>query len=244
MNIAYLRLELRRLVRNRQSFIFALIIPVALFYAIAAPNKNTDIVSGISFARYYFAGMIALGTIAAVLSGGARIALERQIGWNRQLRLTPLSPYAYLRTKVLTSYLLAIIALLLVTAAALSIGTKLPLDDWLKSVGLVLIALIPFAALGVMLGHLIKGDAMGPVIGLGVTGFAMLGGAYFPIGQNGGFMHVFVRLIPSFWLVQGGKTGVGGISWDAEAWIVIAVWTVAMTAGAAWAYRRDTKRAS
>lgn len=243
MNATYVRLEMIRLFRNRQNFIFSLIFPLVMFYAIASPSKNTVITGHVTVARFYMAGMIAFGTLAAVFAGGARIAMERQIGWNRQLRLTPLSPRTYLRTKVLTSYVLAIISLLLVTGAALSLGVDIGGHLWFKTVGLVLVALIPFAALGIMVGHLIKSDSMGPVIGGGISLFSVVGGGYFPIGVNPGFMHDLVRLIPSFWLVQAGKVGIGGQAWTTEAWIVVAVWAVAAGAGATWAYRRDTKRA-
>jgi ABC-2 type transport system permease protein len=238
-----MRTELIRLFRNRQNFAFSLILPIVLFYAIAGANRNATVGPGVSFPRYYFAGMVAFGSLAAVFAGGARIAFERQVNWNRQLRLTPLKPQTYFRTKVLTSYLVAVLVLLLLTAAALSLGVHFTFPQWGKTVGLTLVALIPFAALGIMVGHLIKGDTMGPVMGFAMSGFAILGGAYFPIGGDSGFMHQFVRLIPSFWLVQAGKAGLGGQSWTAEAWIVIAVWAAAGAAGAAWAYRRDTKRA-
>jgi ABC-2 type transport system permease protein len=243
VNATYVRLELLRLIRNRQNFIFSLIFPLVMFYAIAGSNRNAMISEHVTFPRFYMAGMIAFGTLAAVFAGGGRIAMERQIGWNRQLRLTPLSPRTYLRTKVLTSYVLAVISVLLVTAAGLSLGVDLSARDWLKTVGLVLVALIPFAALGIMIGHLIKGDSLGPVIGGGISLFTLLGGGYFPIGGNSGFMHDLVRVIPSFWLVQAGKTGVGGEFWTPEAWLVVAVWAVLAAGGATWAYRRDTKRA-
>ncbi|MGI8678442.1 MAG: ABC transporter permease [Jatrophihabitans sp.] len=242
MNATYVRMELIRLFRNRQNFIFSLIFPLIMFYAIASPNRSTIITGHVTVARFYLAGMIAFGTLAAVFAGGARIAFERQVGWNRQLRLTPLSPRAYIRTKILTSYLLAVVAIALMTIAALTLGLHLDPKLWAKTVGLVLVALIPFAAIGIMIGHLVKGDSMGPIIGGGISLFSILGGAYFPIGQNPGFMHGLVRLIPSFWLVQAGKTGIGGQAWTAESWIVIAAWTVAAGAGAAWAYRRDTQR--
>ncbi len=242
MNATYVRFEMMRLFRNRQNFIFSLIFPVVLFLLIGGTNGDKVVVGNITYARFYMAGMIGFGTLAAVLAGGARIAMERQIGWNRQLRLTPLTPGAYLRTKVLTAYLLAVISLLLVTAAALAVGVRFSIGDWLTAVGLVLVALIPFAGLGVMLGHLIKGDSMGPVIGGGLSLLVALGGGYFPIGGGDGFMHYFVRVIPSFWLIQAGKTGVGGEAWTAEAWIVVAAWAVVLGAGAVWAYRRDTQR--
>lgn len=242
MNATYTRFEFIRLFRNRQNFIFSLVFPLVMFFIIGGANRTRDVVPGVSFPRFYFAGMIAFGTLAAVVSGGARIAFERQINWNRSLRLTPLSPSAYLRTKVLTSYVLAVIVVLLLSVSALALGVHFTLADWAKTVGLALIALVPFAAIGIMLGHLIRGDSMGPVIGGGMSLFSLIGGAYFPIGQGGGFMHEFVRLIPSFWLVQAGKTGVGGESWTPQAWIVVAAWTVVFSIGAAWAYRRDTAR--
>ncbi|WP_375493307.1 ABC transporter permease [uncultured Jatrophihabitans sp.] len=243
MNATYTRYELLRLIRNRQSFVFSLVIPLVVFYAIAGSGgANKTVVDGITFGRFYFAGMLALGTIASVFAGGARIAVERQVGWNRQLRLTPLPAGTYIRTKVLTSYFLAILVMLLLTLAALSLGVHLPFAQWAKTVGLVVVALIPFAALGIALGHLISADALGPVIGIGVSFFAILGGAYFPIGGDHGFMHDFVRAIPSFWLVQAGKNGIGGQSWTALAWLVVAAWAVAAGAFAAWAYRRDTRK--
>lgn len=243
MNTTYLRLEFLRLFRNRQNFLFSLIFPLVIFYAIAAPNKDaTPIVPGVSFPLYYFAGMLAFGALGGVIAGGARISMERQVNWNRQLRLTPLKPSMYFRTKILTSYVVALLVIVLMSLAAISLGVHFKLSQWGEIVGYTSIALIPFAALGIMIGHLIKGDSIGPVMGFSLSGFAILGGAYFPIGGDSGFMHDFVRLIPSFWLVQAGKTGVGGQSWTAEAWIVIVAWTAILGVGAAWAYRRDTKR--
>ena len=47
--------------------------------------------TGLFAPQYYMVGLLAFGAMVAVMSGGARIAAERTIGWNRQLRLTPLS---------------------------------------------------------------------------------------------------------------------------------------------------------
>lgn len=244
MNATYIRYEMLRLFRNRQASIFSVVVPMVVFVIIAASAGNSkDIVPGVSVARYYLASMLAFGTLSAVLAGGARIAVERQVGWSRQLRLTPLAPGTYLRTKVLTSYLLAIGVLVLLTIAATVLGVHLNPIDWLETVGLVIVALVPFAALGVAFGHVISADAMGPVIGIGTTLFAILGGAYFPIGGDSGLGHDLVRVVPSFWLVQAGKNGVGGQSWTPWAWLVVVVWAIACGLLAAWAYQRDTRRA-
>ena len=109
--------------------------------------------------------------------------------------------------------------------------------------GLVLVALIPFAALGIALGHLLNDDAMGPAIGGGASLFAFLGGTWFPLTGGGAFVDV-LQVLPSYWLVQAGHVGLGGErpvgrrGLDRHRGLV---------GGAAprsrmWAYRRDTTR--
>ena len=106
MSTTYMRFELLRMFRNRRFFVFSLGFPIVLYYLIAAPNKdNHDLAgSGISAPVYYMVGLVAFGTMTAVLSAGARISAERSTGWNRQLRITPLTTREYFRTKVLTGY--------------------------------------------------------------------------------------------------------------------------------------------
>ena len=89
----YARYELTRTFRNRRLFIFSFGFPLVLFYAIAGPNRHVHNLNhtGISAPMYFMVGLASFGTMNAVLASGARIAGERTVGWNRQLRLTPLS---------------------------------------------------------------------------------------------------------------------------------------------------------
>lgn len=248
--LTYTRFELLRTVRNRQSFIFSLAFPLVMYFLLAGPNKDNHNFGGTKghpthlFAPlYYMVGLLGFGAIVAVMGGGARIAAERTVGWNRQLRLTPLSARSYLRTKVLTGYLMAVISIALLYACGIAMGVRLPMVNWLEMTGLILVALIPFAALGIALGHLLNDDAMGPALGGGVSLFAFLGGTWFPI-TGGGLFVQFCQLLPSYWLVQAGHVGLGAANaWHAKAWFVVGVWAVACAAFAMWAYRRDTKRA-
>ena len=239
-SVTYLRYELLRTVRNTRFFIFALVFPLILFYVVAGANKTLTL-GGIPFPTYYMAGMISWGSMAAVLAAGARIAAERSIGWNRQLRLTPLTPRTYFRAKVLTGYALAAVSIVLLCLAGLTLGVHMAPGRWATMIWLILVGLIPFAALGVMLGHLLTVDSVAPAIG-GITAlFALLGGAWGPILQSGAMLKV-VELLPSYWLVQAGHVAYTGESWPAKAWVVIAVWTIVFTVLAARAYQRDTKR--
>ncbi|MBV8733500.1 MAG: hypothetical protein JO120_01840, partial [Solirubrobacterales bacterium] len=104
--LLYMRLELLRAFRNRRFFIFSFGFPLVLYFLIAAPQRNNHDLAGtgISAPLYYMVGLAAFGTMASMISSGGRIAAERQAGWTRQLRITPLRPRDYFRAKVVTAY--------------------------------------------------------------------------------------------------------------------------------------------
>jgi ABC-2 type transport system permease protein len=241
MNATYVRYELLRAVRNKRGFIISLVFPLVFFYLIAGTNKNAQL-GGISFPTYYLAGMASFGTMGAMIALGARISAERSVGWTRQLRLTPLSVRNYVRAKVLTGYMTALISLALLFVAGATLGVHLTPRTVLHMTVLIIVALIPFAALGILVGHLFTPDSMGPVIGGGVSILAFLGGAWGPVGGDHGALHAISQATPTYWLVHAGYTLVGFPSWSAHGWIVVAVWAVVLGALAAWAFRRDTKR--
>jgi len=215
--LVYTRYELLRALRNRRFFFFSLGFPLLFYFVIAAPNRHvTDFDgSGISLPLYYMVGLTSFGTMVAMISTGTRIAAERQVGWTRQLRITPLSTRAYFRAKLLAAYMMAGLTIVLLYGAGASLGVGLPAGNWLAMTGLILIALLPFAALGITLGHLINVDSIGPATG---------------------------QLLPSYWLVQAAHTGITGHGWPARGWIVIAVWSALLSLAAVYAFRRDTKR--
>jgi ABC-2 type transport system permease protein len=240
--VTYMRFELLRVLRNRRFFIFSLVFPVVLYLLIAAPNKNeTDLAgTGISAPLYFMVGLISFGTMTAMLSSGARIATERSAGWNRQLRITPLSPRAYFRAKVITAYAVAVLSIIALYICGAALGVSMPVGRWLAMTGLILIGLIPFAALGIAIGHVLTADTVGPVMGGGIGLLAFLGGTWFPI--TSGVLHTIGQALPSYWLVQAAHVGLGGKAWGVTGWLVMAGWTIVLTTLAGLAYKRDTKR--
>jgi ABC-2 type transport system permease protein len=245
MNAAvYTRYELLRAIRNRRVIIFALAFPVVLYAAIVAPSRDVSDFSGtgISLALYFMVGLAAFATMNAMLASGGRIAADRAVGWNRQLRVSPLSPWVYIGTKVLTGYLLAGLSILVLYACGAAMGVDLSAGRWLAMTGLLLVGLVPFAALGIALGHLLSADSIGPAVGGLVGVLALLGGSWFPISGHG-FVHDLAQALPSYWLVQASHVGLGDGGWGVHGWLVMAVWTLALVALAARAYRRDTGRA-
>lgn len=239
--LAYTRFELVRTLRNARLLFFSLGFPVILYLVIAAPNRDDDDFggTGISFRLYYMVGLVAFGAMMALISTGARIASERTDGWTRQLRVTPLPAPAYLRAKVLTGYAMAGLTILLLYGCGAAIGVRLPADRWLEMTGLILIGLLPFAALGIFVGHLLTADTIGPAAGGLVSLLALASGTWFPVG---GVVEDIVQFLPSYWLVQASHVALGGGAWSLTGWLVVGAWTLALTLLARLAYRRDTER--
>jgi ABC-2 type transport system permease protein len=239
--MTYLKYELLRALRNTRFFLFSLGFPLVLFLVIAGPNRHATL-GGIPLPLYFLSGMITWGTMSAVVSSGARIATERAAGWNRQLRLTPLSARTYLRAKVLGGYVVAAMSIVLLYAAGIALGVRLPADRWLGMTALILVGLVPFAALGIWLGHVLSPEAIGPAMG-GISAlFALLGGAWGPLAASGFMLHV-AQALPSYWLVQAGHAAATGTGWGTRGWVVMVAWALLFGALATRAFRRDTRRA-
>jgi ABC-2 type transport system permease protein len=240
---AYMRYELLRTFRNRRYFILTFGFPLLLYFVIAGPNRNEHDFgnSGLPAALYYMVGLAAFGTMNAMLSAGGRIAAERTVGWNRQLRLTPLSTRDYFRAKIVTAYLTACVSLAVLYLAGTSLGVRLSSHEWVRMTGLILVGLIPFGAMAILFGHLLNSDSIGPAMGGSVAVLALLGGTWFPITGGGAMYHV-ARALPSYWLVQASHVAVGGQGWGATGWAVVGGWSVVLGVLAGRAYRRDTAR--
>jgi ABC-2 type transport system permease protein len=240
----YTRFELLRALRNKRFFFFSLGFPLILYILTAAPNRGETNLqdTGLSAPLYFMVSMASWGTMTAMLSTGARIAGEREAGWNRQLRISPLRPFAYMRAKITISYLMAGLTIVLLYAAGAILGVRLPADQWLEMTGLMIVGLIPFAAAGVLLGHKLTTDSIGPALGGGTALLALVSGTWFPVGDSGVVHDIAVNL-PSYYLVEANRVALGGSAWDARGWIVVAAWSAILIVLAARAYRADTGRA-
>jgi ABC-2 type transport system permease protein len=135
MNFTYARLEIRRTFRNTRFVIFAIAFPVLLFLLQVTVFAKANASDHAAVAAVLMVNMMAFGTVSGAMSVGARLAFERAAGWQRQLRLTPLSGPGYLGGKMISGMLVALPPLILVPLiAALFEGVHLGAGDWLHIV--------------------------------------------------------------------------------------------------------------
>ncbi|GAB3424907.1 ABC transporter permease [Flindersiella endophytica] len=240
MTAKYLLLETRRAYRNRRFLIMTLVTPLILFLINSSLWGNAK--DGTT--AYLMASMAAFGAMTSAISVGMRVATERQVGWNRQLRLTPLRPSAYLVSKGLLAMLIAIPSILLVFAAGAFIEhVQLGAMQWIESGIGLWIALIPFAVLGLMIGYAGNPDSTGPIFSLVFMGMSLFGGLWFPVETLPDVMATIAKLLPSYWL---GLIARGPLLDQSFDWLSVPVllgWTVVLGLIVINRYRVDTARA-
>jgi len=239
--MTHFRYEILRTLRNRVFYALTLALPLVLFYSVASGQRHNTF-DGTAFPLYFMTAMAVYGAMYAVVAPGARIARDRSGGWIRQLRITPLRARTDFAAKVAAAYLLALPTLALLYLAGASLGVRLTASQWLELTGLLLAGLVPFVVMGFILGYLMPIDALAAGLGGVVVLFALFGGVFgFQLATSGPLFDV-LKCLPSYWLVQAGKTALGEGGWPAQAWIVIAVWTAVLIPVAVLAYRRATSR--
>jgi ABC-2 type transport system permease protein len=241
--ITHFRYEALRTLRNPVFYAVTLGLPLVIFYGAASGQRRATF-NGTSFPLYFMTAMAVYGAMFAVVSPGGKIARDLAGGWTRQLRITPLRASTDLSAKAVTAYLLALPSLVLLFLAGASLGVRLSATQWLELGGLILVGIVPFVVIGFVLGYLLPVDALIPAIGGVVVLFSLFGGVYGVELAKSGPMFDVMKALPSYWLVQAGKTVVVGTgSWPAEAWAVVAIWTVVLVPLAALAYRKSNARA-
>jgi len=241
LNATVLRIELKRMLRNRRTVIFTLVFPAALLFAFGSGADWNQSVGHGNVAAYVMTSMALYGAALTAASGGAMVAMERALGWSRQLRLTPLSPTAYILMKALLALVLGAVAIAVVNLAGLfQAKPSMPTHVWLECAVLTLLSTMVFAALGVFVGYLVPGENAMQVLGPGLALFSFLGNVFLPIDQGSTMWHV-ASLTPMFGVAEVSRAPLtGDLPWYAV--VNAVVWLILFVAGAAWRMSKDTAR--
>ncbi len=243
-SVAVLGLEVRRLLRNRRTMLFTLIFPVFFFlvFGLNAAYANQRVGHG-NVSAFIMISMALYGAVLATTSGGAMVSVERALGWSRQLRITPLSPAAYIAIKMLTALVLGFASVLVVYAAGLMVGKpSMPVYAWVTTGICVWIGSLLFAAFGLFVGYLLPSENVMQVIGFLLMLFSFGGGLFIPLSQFSSGLRTAAEFTPLYGLnqlVHYPLVG-GALHWT---WVAnLMVWLAVFVAGAIWRFRRDTAR--
>ncbi len=247
INLTVLGLEIRRLLRNRRTVIFALIFPVVLFLFVGTNKTYANLPDGHgNVSMFLMVSMALYGASLATTAGGAMVSIERAQGWSRQLRLTPLSPTSYILIKTLTAMVLGLSSVLAVFIVGKLTGVPHVNAGfaylWFVSAAIVWIGSLVFAALGLFIGYLLPSENVMQFLGLVMAVLAFAGGLFYPLKQAAQILQDIARWTPLYGLNQLVHAPLLGGGIDIM-WVVNAVaWFAIFVAGAVWRFRKDTAR--
>ncbi|GAA2632808.1 ABC transporter permease [Paractinoplanes durhamensis] len=242
--LGMIRLELRRMVRNRRTVIFTLVMPAAFFllFGTNAASRTESIGDGGNVTGYILVSMAVYGAMLATTSGGAMVSIERAAGWSRQLRLTPLKPIAYIAVKLVLAMIIGAVSVAVAFLVGSVSGAKLPVHAWIECGLLAWVCALVFAAFGLFMGYLLPSENVMQILGPVLAVLSFAGGLFVPVDNLG---HTFAT-IAKFTPVYGvGEIARYPLTHDGNLWLAalnVIVWTALFAAGAIWRFRRDTAR--
>ncbi|MGW6355356.1 ABC transporter permease [Streptomyces sp. NPDC055092] len=235
--IDYLRLEVRRTLRDTMFVIFGVGMPVMMYLLFTNLGDNDPEWKTISMV-----GMAAYGAVGSALSTGGGVAEDKTIGWLRQLRVTPMTPRQVVAGRALTGSVTVLpsIAAVLV-AGGLVNGVRLDVWQWAAVALLLWLGSIPFTLLGLGNGYRLTAQTTGVANMVCNLGLSVLGGLWFPIALFPGWLQSVSSYTPTNRFAQLGTAVADGHAPSAAAVTVLAAWLLAFGSYAVMSYRRAAR---
>jgi ABC-2 type transport system permease protein len=241
-NVTVLGLELRRMLRNRRTIIFTLILPAALLLTFGGQAGWDDKAGSGNVAAYILISMALYGAALTSAATGSMVALERALGWSRQLRLTPLNPVVYIVIKALVALFMGALAIAAVNLVGILQGKAvMPTHVWIVTPFLTVACTLTFAALGVFIGYVVPGENAMQILGPGLALMSFLGGVFIPLDQYNDVVRHIAYWTPMYGVSEIARSVLThDLPWFA---VVNAVgWFAVFVGGAAWRMSKDTAR--
>jgi ABC-2 type transport system permease protein len=254
LNPTILRIEMRRLLRNRRTLVFTFVFPAVMLVFIGSQITGSDDSMGphavANVGAYVMASMAVYGAVMATTSAGASVSIERAAGWSRQLRLTPMRPISHVLVKMLVAVVLGAAACLVTFLVGRVSGTAhiTAMAPWWQMGLVVVVGSLTFAAFGLFMGYLLPSENAMQFLGPLLAILAIFGGLFSgPLptdslyGRIAQFTPIYGLSQMAHWpltLTTDGTHDAFEIGWAVN----LVAWGVIFALGAVWRFRRDTQR--
>ncbi|RPE44371.1 ABC-2 type transport system permease protein [Streptomyces sp. Ag109_O5-1] len=231
----YLRLEVRRTLRDAGFVIGGIAMPVLMYLLFT----NLGAADG-SWKTGAMVGMAGYGAVGSALNTGGGVAEDRAIGWLRQLRVTPMTPRQVVVGRALTGSVTVLPAIVAVLAAGgLLNGVRLAAWQWAAIAVLLWLGSVPFTLLGLGNGYRLTGQTTGVANMACNLGLAVLGGLWFPIALFPAWLRSVSAYTPTYRFAQLGTSVAEGRAPAPGAVAMLAFWLLVFGSYAVLSYRRS-----
>ncbi|MGL4830984.1 MAG: ABC transporter permease, partial [Propionibacteriaceae bacterium] len=155
--------------------------------------------------KFMMVSMAAYGGLGAALNSGSLIQVERVSGWSRQLMISALRPYEFIIGKVVTALVSIVPAIVVVYGAGIALDIEVSTAEFVASLGLLLLGLIPMIILGLAIALVFKPSAVQAATTLILVVLSMLGGLWVPLTFFPRWVQNVGKLLPSYWVGELGR---------------------------------------
>ncbi|MFC9638437.1 ABC transporter permease [Streptomyces mirabilis] len=234
----YLRLEVRRTLRDAGFVIGGIAMPVMMYLLFT----NLGGASDGGWKTGSMIGMAAYGAVGSALNTGGGVAEDRGIGWLRQLRVTPMTPREVVLGRTLTGSVTVLPAIAAVLAAGgLVNGVRLEVWQWATVAVLLWLGSIPFTLLGLGNGYRLTAQTTGVANMVCNLGLSVVGGLWFPLTLFPGWLRSLSGFTPTNRIAQLGTSVADGDAPALGAVLVLTAWLLAFGSYAVVSYRRAAR---
>ncbi|HEY2344304.1 MAG TPA: ABC transporter permease [Xanthomonadaceae bacterium] len=192
--------EFLRVLRTPSAAVPTLMFP-PLFYLLFGILLNRG---NAGAAHYLFATYSVFGLMApSLFSFGVAVAIERERGWLALKRVAPMPPGAYLLAKMVMAMLFGLIIFSVLGVMAFTLGgVRMPVGQWFELGSIALLGVMPFCAMGLMIGSKANANAAPAFVNLIYLPMAFLSGLWMPLTMLPKFIGQIAPIWPAYHLSQ------------------------------------------
>lgn len=208
MGVGRVGIELKQFFRDRESAVFNFLLPMILLVIFGSVFGGQELGnSGITFAQYFVAGMIASGILYTSFQNLAiSIPMEREDGTLKRLQGTPMPRSAFFIGKigmVFVAYIAQVT--ILITVGVIFYGIELPTTSFaiFTFIWVSVLGLIAWTLLGIAYSVVPKqGKGAAALVSPVVLVLQFTSGVFFVFSDLPQWMQTFASLFPLKWLTQ------------------------------------------
>lgn len=195
---------------------------------------------------YLIATYGTFGVMGASLFGtAAGLASDRGLGWLQVKRASPMPPFAYFAAKAVTSMIFStIIVLTLFTLGITAGGVRMPVADFARLLGALMLGSLPFSAMGLAVGYFTGPNSAPSTINLIYLPMSFCSGLWVPFMFLPKVVRQIALALPPYHLSQLalGVVGAGTHESNAVHWQVLAAFTMICLGVARIGFQRDQEK--
>jgi ABC-2 type transport system permease protein len=207
---------------------------------------SKEAIGGTGVPTYLIATYGTFGIMGASLFGtAAGLASDRGLGWLQVKRASPMPPFAYFVAKVITSMIFSTIIVLALFALGFAFGgVRMPVADFARLLGTLVVGSLPFSAMGLALGYFAGPNSAPTAINLIYLPMSFFSGLWVPFMFLPKIVKHIALVLPPYHLSQLalGVVGAGQRESAAKHWGVLFAFTLICLGIARIGFQRDQEK--